>query len=115
MIVIANAKRSGIRFLYKVHGKDKFSAVSDVILGMNTVEPIFSPVKITAFILYLYKFFIFNLVPLHSPLHKFRNNMTWVLIFNSNSCGGSPSLIHSAFLLKYLDICFYQFDLLLHT
>ena len=76
LIVIANPKRSGNGFLYKVNEKDEFFAVSDVIVGINAVEPIFYSVKITASILHSYKFFIFNLVPLHSPPLKFPKNMT---------------------------------------
>ena len=51
LIVIANAKRIENCFLYNVNGKDEFFSVFDVIQGINTVEPIFSPVKITASIL----------------------------------------------------------------
>ena len=80
LIVIANAKRIGNCFLYNVNWKDKFFSVFDVIRGINTVEPIFSPVKITAFILYSYKLFMFNLVPLHSAPLKFLNNITWACI-----------------------------------
>ena len=36
LIVIANPKRSGNGFLYKVNEKDEFSIICDVILGMNT-------------------------------------------------------------------------------
>ena len=76
MIVIANAKRIGNSFLYNVNEKDEFFCVFDVIRGINTVEPIFSPIKIIASILYLYEFFMFDLVPLHSPPTKFLNNIT---------------------------------------
>ena len=88
-----NAKRIGNCFLHNMNGKDEFFPESDVIRGINTGKLIFLPVRITASILYLYTFFAFNLVPLQRPSLEFRNNITWELIFNSNSWSGSPSLI----------------------
>ena len=95
LIVIANTKTIGNCFLFKMNGNDDDPHVFNVIRGIKTLFPLFSPVIISVSILYLNNFVIYNLVPLHNPsvILTFRINITIAFTFNFISCGGKPSRI----------------------
>ena len=94
-IVIAKAKTIGNCFLLTINGNQDDSAALNVILGIKTLFPDFSPVIISASMLYLNSLIIFNRVPLHKPsfMLKFLFNVTIAFIFRFNSFGGKPSRI----------------------
>ena len=66
---MANAKTIGNCFLYTMNGNDDDSQLFSVLRGIKTLFPVFSPVMISAFILYLNNFVIFSRV--HFIIHRF--------------------------------------------